>query len=127
VYFTLYLVGKLKRRWTLTGSAATSTHDTATAMLLPANAGLIFLTDELSHDRHLVDTGTTLSVVPCNSKPTPSGPLIKGADGQPISSWGFVEKKCPISGQTFFYGVFASSVAGRAGHNRQQFDESTTN
>jgi hypothetical protein len=87
------LVGKLKRRWTLTGSAATSTHDTATAMLLPANAGLIFLTDELSHDRHLVDTGKTLSVVPCNSKPTPSGPLIKGADGQPISSWGFIEKK----------------------------------
>jgi hypothetical protein len=51
VCFTLCLVGKLKSQ-TLTGSAATSTHATATAMHFPANAGLILLTDELSRDRY---------------------------------------------------------------------------
>jgi hypothetical protein len=91
VYFTLYLVGKLKSRRTLTCLAATSKHATAMAMLFPANAGLIFLTNELTRDRYLVDTGATLSIVPCNSKTTASGPLLKGADGQPIPSWGFVQ------------------------------------
>jgi hypothetical protein len=96
VYFTLCLVGKLKSRRTLTGSAATSTHATAKAMHFSANAGRIFLTDKFTHDRYLVDTGATLSVVPCTSKATLSGPLLKGADGQPIPSWGFVKKNCPI-------------------------------
>jgi hypothetical protein len=31
-------------------------------MHFPANAGLIFLTDELTNDRYLVDTGATLSM-----------------------------------------------------------------
>jgi hypothetical protein len=101
VYFTLYLVRKLKRRRTLTGSAAISTHATAMAMLFPAIAGLIFLTDELTCDRYLGDTGATLSIVPCNSKTSPSGPLLKGADGQHIPS-----------GQALFFAVFASHWAG---------------
>ncbi len=65
---------KTKSRRTLIGSAATSTHANATAMLFPANARLIFLTGGLTRDRYLVDTGATLSMVPCNSKTTPSGP-----------------------------------------------------
>jgi hypothetical protein len=81
VYYPV-LGHKTKSRRTLTGSAATSTHATATAMLFLENAGLVFLTDELTHDRYLVDTGATLSIVPCNSKTTPSGSLLKGADGQ---------------------------------------------
>jgi hypothetical protein len=40
VYFTLYLVGILKSCRTLTGSAAISTHATATTMYFPANAVL---------------------------------------------------------------------------------------
>jgi hypothetical protein len=47
-------------------------------MHFPANARLIFLTDELTHDRYLVDIGATLSIVPCTSKTNPSGPLLKG-------------------------------------------------
>jgi hypothetical protein len=85
-----YLIGKLKSGRTLTGSVATSTHATATAMHFPANARLIFLTDELTNDRYLVDTGATLSIVPCTANLSPSGPLIRGADGQPIPSWGFI-------------------------------------
>jgi hypothetical protein len=58
-------------------------------MHFPANAGLIFRTDELT-DRYLVDTGATLSIVPCTANSSPSGPLLKGEDGQPIPSWGFI-------------------------------------
>ncbi len=43
-----------------------TTHANATAMHFPANAGLIFLTDELTNDRYLVDTRATLSIVPCS-------------------------------------------------------------
>jgi hypothetical protein len=69
----LCLVGKLTSRQTPFGLAAIPTA-TATAMHFPANAGLIFLTDELSNDRYLVDTGATLSLVPCNQNSSPSGP-----------------------------------------------------
>jgi hypothetical protein len=95
------LVGKLESRQTLTGSAATSTHATATAMRFQANAGLIFMTDELTRDKCLVDTGATLNIVPCNSKTTPFGPLLKRADGQPIPSWGFVKKTVQFQGKLF--------------------------
>ncbi len=81
------LIGKVKSRRTLTGSAATYAHATAAAMHFPSNAGFIFFTDELTHHRYLVDTGATLSIVPCTSKINPSGPLLKGADGQPIPFW----------------------------------------
>jgi hypothetical protein len=56
-------------------------HATATAMNFPANAGLIFLTDVLTYDRYLVDTGATFSIIPCASSTSPSGPLLKGANG----------------------------------------------
>jgi hypothetical protein len=61
--------------------AANPTHATVTAMHFPANAGLIFLMDELTNDRYLVDTGATLSIVPCNRNSSPSGPLCKGQMG----------------------------------------------
>jgi hypothetical protein len=51
------LVGKLTCRRTLSGSAAIPAHATATAMHFPANAGLIFLTDELINDRYLIENG----------------------------------------------------------------------
>jgi hypothetical protein len=71
---------KLIRCRTPFGSAAFTTHATTTAMHFPANAGLIFLTDELTNDRYLVDTGANSSIVPCNQNSSPSGPLLKGAD-----------------------------------------------
>jgi hypothetical protein len=79
VHSDLSLVGKLFCRRTTFGSAAFPTH--ATAMHFPANAGLIFLTDEYTNDSYLVYTGATLSIVPCNQNSSPSGPLFKGADG----------------------------------------------
>jgi hypothetical protein len=70
-------------------------------MHFPANAGLMLLTDELTNDRYLVDTGTALSIVPCNHNTSPSGPLLKGADGQPIPSWGFIQKTLQFQGKLF--------------------------
>jgi hypothetical protein len=78
----MLLARKLKRCQTLTGSAANSAHATATAMHLPANAGFIFLTEELTNGRYLVDTGATLSIVPCTSNANPSGPLLNRNPGQ---------------------------------------------
>jgi hypothetical protein len=78
-----------------------STHATATAMHFPANAGLMFLTDELTNYRYLVATEATLSIVPCSQNSSPSGPLLKGADGQPIPSWGFIQKTVQFQGKLF--------------------------
>jgi hypothetical protein len=75
-------------------------------MHFPANAGLIFLTDELTIDRFLVDIGATLSIIPCTSNSSPSGSLLKGADGQPIPSWGFIQRTVQFQGKLF------TSVAG---------------
>jgi hypothetical protein len=81
---------KTKCRQTTFGLAALPTHATATAMHFPAHTGLIFLTDELTNDRFLFDTGATLSIGPCNQNSSPSGPLLKGADEKLIPSWGFI-------------------------------------
>ncbi len=75
----------------------------------PANAGLIFLTDKLTNDRYLVDTGAILSIVPCSQNSSPSGPLLKGADGQPIPSWGFI-KKTAIPRQIFYIHFLATPL-----------------
>ncbi len=74
----LCLVRKLNCHQTLFGSAAISTHATAMAMHFPANAGLIFLSDELTNDRYLIDTGATLSIVPCNLNSSHLVPFSKG-------------------------------------------------
>jgi hypothetical protein len=85
-------------------------------MHFPVNAGLICLTDKLINDRNLVDTGATLSIVPCNQNSSPSGPLLKGADGQPIPSWGFIKKTVQFQGKlftsTFLQAAVASPILG---------------
>ncbi len=109
---TLSLVEKLVCRQTIFGSAANPGHATATAMHFPADAGLIFLTDELTNDRYLVDTGATLSIVPFNQNSSPFGPLLKGADGQPIPSWDFIQKTVQFQGKLFTFSFLQAAVAG---------------
>ncbi len=58
--FTLCMVGKLNCHRTPFSLAAIPTHATAMAMHFPANGGLIFLNDELTNDRYLVDTDSFL-------------------------------------------------------------------
>ncbi len=81
-------------------------------MHFPAKAGLIFLTDELTNDRYFVDTGATLSIIPFNQNSSPSGPLLKGADGQPIPSWGFIQKTVQFQGKLFTSTFLQAAVAG---------------
>jgi hypothetical protein len=59
VRYALCLVGKLIRSQTTFGSVAIPTHAAATAVHFLANAGLIFLTAELTNDRYLIDAGAT--------------------------------------------------------------------
>ncbi len=112
MHFSLFVFGKLKLCQSLTGLVAESTHAIATAMQFPANAGLIFQMDELTNDRYLVDTGATLSIVPCMSNTGPSGPLLNGADGLPIPSWGFVSKSVQFQGKLFTAKFLQVAVAG---------------
>jgi hypothetical protein len=108
---TLRLVGKLKSSRSFTGSPAMPAHATATAMHFPANAGLIFLTDYLNNDRYLVDNGATLSIIPCPSSTSPSGPLLKGVNGLPIYLLlGIHHKNCPVSRQTFYFQFFCEQL-----------------
>ena len=49
---------------------------------------LIYLTDNLTNRRFLVDTGATISLFPHNSINKPSSLQLIAANGQPIPSWG---------------------------------------
>jgi hypothetical protein len=60
----------------------------------------------------LVDIGATLSIVPCTSNAGPSGPLLKGADGQPIPSWGFISKTVQFQGKLFTAKFLQAALAG---------------
>jgi hypothetical protein len=73
-------------------------------MQFPADAGLIFLTDELTHDRYLVDTGATLSIVPCNKMPAHLVPFSKGRVGS-LSPLGVSLKKLCNSKAKFLHPV----------------------
>jgi hypothetical protein len=97
------------------GSATMPAHATATAMHFPADAGLIFLTDKLTNDRYLVDTGAILSIIPCASNANPSDPLLKGANGLPIPPWGFITKTVQFQSKLFTYSFLQAAVAGPIG------------
>ncbi len=53
-----------------------------------------------------------MSIVPCNQNSGPSGPLLKGADGQPIPSWGFIKKTVQFQGKLFTSTFLQAAVAG---------------
>ncbi len=112
MYFTLCLVGKLKSCRTLTGLVATPAHATAMAMHFPANAGHIFLTDKLTRDRYLVDTGVTLSTVPCTFKINPSGPCSKGQLGNLSPCGDLLKKTVQFQGKLFTSNFLQAAVAG---------------
>ncbi len=109
---TLCLVGKLICCRTIFGSAANPAHATAAAMHFPANAGLIFLTDELTNDRYLVDTGATLSIVPCKQNSSQSGPPSQRGRWTANPLLGLHPKNRAVSRQTFHIQFFQSAMDG---------------
>ncbi len=109
---TLCLVRKLVCCRTIFGSAANPAHATAAAMHFPANAGLIFLTDELTNDRYLVDTGATLSIVPCNQNSSQSGPPSQRGRWAANPLLGLHPKNRGVSRQTFHIQFIQSAMDG---------------
>ncbi len=59
------------------------------------------MTDEMTNDKYLDDTGTPLSIVPHKSNIKPSGPLLRGENGLPIPSWSFITKAIHPSHRVF--------------------------
>ncbi len=53
-----------------------------------------------------------LSIVPCNQNSSPSGPLLKGADGEPIPSWGFIQKTVQFQGKLFASTFLQAPILG---------------
>jgi hypothetical protein len=81
-------------------------------MSFPTNAGLLFLKDEIWKDSFLVDTGATLSIVPHNSNESPSIPILNGANGKPIPTWGLISKVLQFQGYSFKHSFLQATVAG---------------
>ncbi len=52
-----------------------------------ALGGLVYLQDDKSKQKFLVDTGATVSVLPHKETAVPSGPALAGADGKTIPSY----------------------------------------
>jgi hypothetical protein len=77
-------------------------------MHFPANAGLIFLTDELTIDRYLVDTGATLSIVPCNLDSSLSGPLSQRGRWTTYPLLGIYSENSSDLRQAFYFHFLAS-------------------
>jgi hypothetical protein len=66
---------------------------------------------ELTNYRYLVDTEASLRIVPCKLSSSPSGPLLKGADGQPILSGGFIKKNILFQSKLFISSFLQAAVA----------------
>jgi hypothetical protein len=66
----------------------------------------------MTNDKYLVYTGATLSIVPHKSNSKPSDPLLKGANGLPIPSWGFITKAVQFQGKLFISRFLQAAVAG---------------
>jgi hypothetical protein len=49
---------------------------------------------------------------PCASNANPSGPLLKGTDGLPIPSWGFITITVQFQGKLFTSSFLHSAVGG---------------
>ena len=53
-----------------------------------APSQLVYVTDQLSNRRILVDTGAAYSILLHQSSTLPSGPPLAGPNGRPIACWG---------------------------------------
>ncbi len=53
-----------------------------------------------------------MSIIPCTSNSIPSSSLLKGADWQPIPSWGFIQRTVQFQGKLFTSSFMQAAVAG---------------
>jgi hypothetical protein len=72
------------------------------ARLNAAAAGqLLFLTDQQTGRRFLVDSGASVSLLPHTSKTPSIGPRLLGPDGAAIGCWGPQQVDLSLAGRRF--------------------------
>ncbi len=75
-----------------------------------AAGSLVYVTDQASSRRFLIDTGASFSILPHQSSARPSGPNLSGPDGQPIACWGDRTLHLVFSGQQFKWTFLLADV-----------------
>ena len=80
-------------------------------MSFATGTGLIFLRDEVTGHKFLVDTGASLSILPHQSHSATSGPKLVGADGKAIPAWGFRETAVQFGPHKFTFKFLLAAVA----------------
>jgi hypothetical protein len=71
---------------------------------------LLHLTDDISHQRCLGDTGAAYSVFPHSSTGAAAGPSLCGLSGRPIHCWGKKRIQLSYSGQRFSWDFLLAEV-----------------
>ena len=77
---------------------------------------LVYVMDQLSNKRFLVDTSAAYSILPHQSSGQPTGPHLAGPDGHPLACWGdkpvqLVLDGCPFQWKFLLAAVHAQSSA----------------
>jgi hypothetical protein len=73
----------------------------ATTMSFSLDSGLLFWKDKHDKLSFIVDSGATLSILPCSSEAAPLGPKFIGANGTSIPTGGFKKKPLVFKDKTF--------------------------
>ena len=82
------------------------------ARINAAAAGqLVYLVDQLTGRRFLVDTGASFSLLPHQSKAPPSGPQLTGPAGAPIKCWGETPLQLRFANRPFQWRFLRAAVA----------------
>ncbi len=76
-----------------------------------ALGGLVFLQDDKSKQKFLVDTGAAVSVLPHTEPAAPTGPPLAGANGKTIPSWGSVTRTLSFGLRTFLCTFILAAVS----------------
>ena len=71
---------------------------------------LVYVTDQLSNRRFLVDTGAAFSILPHRSSTQPSGPALIGPNGLPIACWGDKPVQLVLDGRRFQWTFLLAAV-----------------
>ena len=71
---------------------------------------LVYITDQLSHRRFLVDTGAAYSILPHQSSGQPTGPPLAGPDGHPLACWGDKPVQLVLDGRHFQWTFLLTAV-----------------
>ena len=75
-----------------------------------APGNLVYINDDLSKRRFLVDTGAAFSIFPHHSSASSSGPRLFNANGLPIKCWGEQPMTLSFGGRRFAWTFLLADV-----------------